>query len=153
MRISETAEALHQVGHFERNQCRLGPLVPVFSTRAVDGLFQCIGSDNAVRDRHPGLEGGLGDTFGGFARDIVKVRRLAANDAAEANHGREPLGFSQSARDQRNLPSAGDAHLGNLIGGNSVANEGFDRPAGEAARNEVVEAGHYQGDADTRASE
>src|SRR5215207_5671802 len=69
--------------------------VAVGAAGAVERLLLRVGGEHAEDDREVLTERDLLDAAGCFARDIIKVRRVAADDAAEADDGFETLRLRQ----------------------------------------------------------
>ena len=57
-------------------------------------------------DRHAGVEADLGDALGDLAGHVVEVRRAAADDGAQADHGVVLAALGQALGDQRHLERA-----------------------------------------------
>ena len=72
-------------------------LVAALGAGAVDGLLQGIGGQDAERDGDAGFAGRLGQALGGFAGDVVEVRRFAADDGAQADDARRGVSGAASS--------------------------------------------------------
>ena len=78
------------VGHLERAPDRLGALL---DPRL--GLLDPVEREDAEGDRDAGLERGELEPARGLARDVVEVRRVAADDAAERDDAGEAAGLRE----------------------------------------------------------
>ena len=72
-------------------------------------LLLGVGGEHAEDDGEPLVDGDLLDAAGGLAGDVVEVRRVAADDAAEADNCGKLAGPRQHFRGDRELEGAGDA--------------------------------------------
>ena len=106
--FSSSAGASHQRDHFER---RLGGAfagVAVGSPCAVEGLLLGVGGQDAEDDGEGLRQRDLLDAPGGFAGDVIEVRRVAADDAAEADDRVELVRLCEHFRGDGELEGAGD---------------------------------------------
>src|SRR5919205_1577759 len=77
---------LEQRRHLDRGERRIPPLVSVRAAGAIARLIERLGGDHAERHRHAEVAGDVGDAARRLRGHVVEVRRLAANDGAEADH-------------------------------------------------------------------
>ena len=94
-------------------------------------LVGALEREDAERDRDARLDRGELEARGGLARDVVEVRRVAADHAAERDDAGEPPRLRERHRRERQLEGARDGHHG-------------DRALLDAARVELVERGLEQ---------
>ena len=99
-----------------------------------------VGRQHAERHRDAGVARGVGDAVRHRGRDVVEVRRFAADDAAEADDGVEAPGLGGGARRLRNLEGARDRE--HLDVGRARFRERRGRGVPQAAGHRLVEAGH-----------
>ena len=78
------AQEAEDVGHLERGARGLGALVALRAAGTGLGLLAVVAGEHAEGDRDARLERGQLEPARGLAGDVVEVRRLAADDAAEA---------------------------------------------------------------------
>ena len=76
------------------------PLVPGFDSRTVNRLFERIGGDDAVEDGNARLHRRVRDAFRDLARNVLEVRRLAADDGSQTDDGVELLRLGEPEREQ-----------------------------------------------------
>ena len=88
---------------------------------------------------HAGVERDLRHPFRHFAGNVVEVRRVPLDQAAQAHHGRVPAGAREALRGQRDLEAP--RHPGHVDGvlGDAVAPEAVHGAGDQFAREEVVE--------------
>src|ERR1700753_851641 len=90
--------------HLDGRDRGLGPLVPRLRPRAVHRLLECVRGQDAERNRGAALHRHLEDALGDGARDVVEVRRAAADDRAEGDDGVEALARRETSAHRRKLP-------------------------------------------------
>src|ERR1700693_2842714 len=78
--IASGVQALEQVGHLERGECRFRALVAGLAAGAVDRLFEGFAGQHAEADRYARLERGARDARGALAGDEIEVRGLTLDD-------------------------------------------------------------------------
>ena len=67
------------------------------------GLLSRVAREHAERDGDPGLQPRELEAAGRFGRDVVEVRRLAPDDAAECDHAEVPTRLRERHRSDRQL--------------------------------------------------
>src|SRR5437763_13372689 len=100
-----------KIDHLDGRHGGLEPLVPGLDPRAVYRLFERVGGDDAVEHGHARREGGMCDTLRHLGGDVLEVRRLPADDRAEADDGVEAARRGEPVRDERYLERAGHAEV------------------------------------------
>src|SRR5262249_8380676 len=123
-----------QIGHLERAAHRLGALA---DTRL--RLLHAIEREDAEGDRHAGLERRELQTARSFARDVVEVRRVTADDATERDDAREATRLREGSRGQRQLERARYDHDRDRVLAYSCLGELRERTVEELARDAAVE--------------
>src|SRR5215216_1309895 len=83
------------------------PFVAKLHPRTIDSLIDCVGSDDAEDDRQAGCQRCMRNSARHFARDVIEMRRLAANDRTETNDCIKLTRLCKTERQQRNLECTG----------------------------------------------
>src|SRR5262249_27666024 len=125
--------------HLDRGVRRLAPLVvlrPVTGTRG--RLLHRVGRQHTEGHWHARVPRRDHDPVRHRGRDVVEVRRLAANHAPEADDRVEAAGFGRSARGLRQLVRARYVVHLDVLG--AAFEERIQRPALQAGRDPLVEA-------------
>src|SRR6202043_206072 len=91
-------------------------------------------------DRHAGLEACELQAARAFAGDIVEVRRVAADHAAEGHEGVVTAAGGKLACDYRQLERARHAHHRKVGGGAAVLEPGAGGTLEQTRHDEIVEA-------------
>lgn len=143
-------EGAQQVGHFDGAVGGFGALVAHLAAGAVEGLFHGVGGEDAVHDGDAGFAGGAGEALGVFASDVIKVGRIAADDAAETDDGVEAGRTGEVSDEDRHFPCARHAKDLDMVAGGAGAGEGFEGAGEQTVCDEVVEAAHHDRDAEAR---
>ena len=102
------ADCFLEARHLYRCQRRLESLVTHLEPGAVDGLLERIAGKHAEGVRHSRFLRRLADATRYFVHDDVVVRRIAAQQAAEANDGVVSACFGEGARGGRDFEGAGN---------------------------------------------
>src|SRR5262245_47220239 len=94
-----------QVRHLERTADRLRALADA-GLRLLDAVER----QDAERDGHTRLERGELEPARGLTRDVVEVRRVAADDTAERDDAREAARLGERRGGERELERPGHDH-------------------------------------------
>jgi len=78
-----------KIHQFNRRRRGFETLVTQLYSGAIDCLIHILGCDNPKQQWHAGFHSCFADAPSHLASDVFKVRRLTADDHAEANHGIE----------------------------------------------------------------
>src|SRR5215207_11778326 len=84
--VDAGAEAREDVGHLERRAGRVGALVAPSPAGAGKRLLPRLAGQHAEGDRNARLERRQLEAARGLRGDVLEMRRLAANHAAEGDH-------------------------------------------------------------------
>ena len=103
-------EVREQVGHLEARAHGLGALV-----EAALGLVGAVEREHAERDGDAGLDRGELQPARRLARDVVEVRRVAADHAAERDDAGEAARLRERHRGERELERARHGHHGDRV--------------------------------------
>src|SRR6185295_16143868 len=104
------AKAREQVGHLERRKRGLGTLVSLRPARALLRLPAAVAGEDAEGDGDTRLEPGELEPARGLAGDVLEVRRVAADDAAERDDAGVAPRLCKCHRAERELEGARDRH-------------------------------------------
>src|SRR5581483_10973745 len=80
-------QLLEEIDHFDRGQGGIVALVARLDARPVERLLDRVAGEHAEDDGDPRIEASVGDAARRGAGDVVVVRRVAADDGAEADDG------------------------------------------------------------------
>src|ERR1700674_3783943 len=103
------ADGYFQIPHLHRRQRRLKSLVPHLQPGAINRLLQRVASQHPKRMRHASLLCRLPDAARNFVDDDIVMRRVAADQATEANYRIVFSSFSKHASGGWNFESSGYA--------------------------------------------
>src|SRR5215469_5855758 len=134
------SQARHDGGHLERALHRLAALVAGAGGRTLERLLESVHRQNAKGHRHTGLEPGQLQPVRRLTGDVFEVRRVAANHAAQCDHGIVATARGESADHHWQLERAGYAYHGEILGGATALVPGGARALEQAQDDEVVEA-------------
>src|SRR5215831_1601214 len=134
------SQARHDGDHLERALHRLAALVARPGGRALERLLESVHRQNDKAHRYPGLEPGELQAVRRLTGDVFEVRRVAADHAAECDHGIVATARGESAHHHWQLEGAGYAHHGEILCGATALVPGSARALEEARDDEVVEA-------------
>src|SRR6185312_10309232 len=99
-----------EIGHLDGGQRRVGTLVPMLAAGTFRSLLHVVAGEHAEYHRQAGVAGCIGYAAGTFARHVVEMRRAAADDRAEGDHGVIVAALAEFAGSERYLEGAGDPH-------------------------------------------
>ena len=139
-----------EVGHLDGGHGGLEAFVAGLQPGAVDGLFQVLDGQDAEGNRDAGFERGGGDALGGLGGNVFEVRRLAANDRAEAQHRVILSRLGEMLRGDRDLKRAGNPGDGDRLRTGAGAVQAVERPLQQPFRDEGVEPAHHNGKTQAR---
>ncbi len=91
------ADSLFEIRHLHRGQGCFKSLVAHLQAGAIDGLFKGVACEDTESMRHACFLRRLPNAASDFVDDHVIVRRVATQQASEANDGVVFFSFSQSA--------------------------------------------------------
>ena len=100
------SQPANQVRHFDGGHGGVVTFVAVFSARAIGGLLGCIRGQDAKCDGNSRFKLHRGESGGGLARDVIEMRRVAANHCAERDNGVGPVAVDEGSCSKRQLPSS-----------------------------------------------
>ncbi len=135
---------LGQVGHFDGGEPRVVALVSALQSRAVDGLLERVAGEDAKNNRNAGIELRELHAARDFARDVVKMRGLAAQNAADGDHRVGASALGQFFRRERNFKRTGNMNDHDVF---RVRAGSFERIHGarqQAIGNKTIEAADHQ---------
>jgi hypothetical protein len=78
-------EFARKLRHFDSRQARLKSLVAPLQARTINGLLESVASEHAKDDWQPGIHLSELQSAGSFGADVIVVRRLATQDAADGD--------------------------------------------------------------------
>jgi len=138
-----TADGCLQIRHLHRRQRRLKSLVPQLQAGAINRLLQRVACQHAKRMRDSSLLRRLPDAASNLIHDHIVMRRIAADQAAEANDGVIFFGFGKRASGQGNLERARHAGERDVFLLRARAQQPVVGALKEPFRDEGVEARDY----------
>jgi hypothetical protein len=103
-------------------------------------LLLVLDREHAERDGHAGLEARELQPAGGLARDVLEMRRLAADDGAESDDARIAARLRECHRGQRQLERAGHGDDRHGLPPDACPLELVQRAREQLARDPAVEA-------------
>jgi hypothetical protein len=106
-----------------------------------------VAGEQPEADRRLEIRAGAREAGRGLARDVVEVRRVAANDRADSDERVVALAGEQAPRRDRQLPRAGHPNDVHVIGSSAVADQGVERPVDEPLDDGLVESTGDDGEA------
>src|SRR5678815_3838912 len=86
-RATSFLDAQEELSHLDRGEGGLRPLVTERPACALDRLLQRVDRKHAEADRHSGIRHDPCESGRALSRNVVEVRRIAANDRAECDDG------------------------------------------------------------------
>ena len=114
---AQVGQAPAERDHLHRRHGCVESLVARFDASALDGLLQCVGSENAEADRNARSQRNRRHPLGDFRRDVVEVRRATAHHRTDSYDGIVFVALGEPGTDHRDFPGAGhthDAHIAPL---------------------------------------
>jgi len=127
--------------------------VPELSAGAVQRLLEVFDREHAARDGRAGFTPDRRQAADGRFADVVVVRGLAADYAAEPDHAVDGAFVQEFARHAGELERAGNTDDRDAIVGHTVAAEAFHRALFEALGHDAVETRDDDADAHARSIE
>src|SRR5580658_1327259 len=109
------ADRCFQIRHLHRRQRRLQSLVAHLQTGAIDRLLQGLTGQDSECMWHPSLKRRLPNAARNFVDDHVVVRRVAAQQTANANHRVVLFRLRERASGYGNLKCAGHANQRDIL--------------------------------------
>src|SRR3954463_9740298 len=103
------AGGLSQRSHLDGSERGFVSFITALQAGAVDGLLERLARQHAVGVWGAGLLRGLPDAARDLGRDVLVMRGVAADDAAEADDGVVTVRLGELARGEWDLEGAGDA--------------------------------------------
>ena len=145
------AKAREQVGHLERRKRGLGALVSLRPARALLRLPAAVAGEDAEGDGNTRLEPGELEPARGLAGDVLEVRRVAADHAAESDDAGVAPGLCKRHRAERELEGARDRHDVDPLLRHSGLGQRLKGALEESGRDVAVEAADDDADRAVRA--
>src|SRR5688572_23424616 len=99
-----------QVRHFERGLHRFAALVASARSRPLERLLDRLRRQHTEYHRNAGLDRNVLKPASALARNVLKVRRIATDDAAERNDRLVLPALRRATRNDRQLECTGHSH-------------------------------------------
>src|SRR5579885_3016719 len=146
-RLGASREARGERRHLESGEHRLPALVAIAARRTLERRLRRVDGQHAEGDRHAGLEACVGEAACALAGDIVEVRRVPADDAAEGDDGVVAAALAELARREGQLESSRNARHRELLGRPAALAPCLDRSPQQTRDDGFIEARGDDGDA------
>ena len=128
------------MGHFDRGKPGVEAFVATFQAGTIDGLLERVAGEHTKNHWHAGIKLRELDAARGFRANVIVMRSLAAQNAADADDGFAAAGFGKFFGGDGNFERARDADDFDVIFGGSGAFQRIESRIEQAIRDELIEA-------------
>ena len=138
------------MGHLNRGKPGVEAFVATFQAGTIDGLLERVAGEHTKNHWHAGIKLRELDAAGGFRANVIVMRSLAAQNAADADDGLAAAGFGKFFGGDGNFERAGDPDEFDLAFRSARSFERVESRIEQPVSDELIEAAHYNSETQAR---